>query len=91
MNCFFLTEEGESVLKLKYKARQLKLTELILRHKSFYETLNKYLAEGQMPCKADIVASMKISNLYAVLAESTFMRRASTVAGWVNWILDLQR
>lgn len=88
---FSLTEEGESVLKFKYQARQLKLSELILRHKPFYETLNKYLTEGQMPCKTDIVKSMKSSSLYAIKAESTFIRRASTVVGWVNWILDLQR
>lgn len=31
----------------------------------------------------------KRSNLYHVEAESTYLRRSSTVIGWINWILGL--
>ncbi|NLP13883.1 MAG: transcriptional regulator [Clostridium sp.] len=88
---FSLTEEGRRILALKYKARQLKFVELILRHSVFKKTLEKHLEYGEMPPRNEIVNIMKNSNLYKVEADSTYERRASTVSGWINWILELQR
>lgn len=91
MPIYSLSEEGQRILRLKYKARQLKFAELILKHNVFMETLKRHLKYGEMPHKSEIVTIMKASNLYNVGAESTYERRASTVTGWVNWILELQR
>jgi hypothetical protein len=91
MPIYSLSEEGKRILRLKYKARQLRFVELILKHNAFKETLKKHLEYGEMPSKNEIVKIMKDSNLYNVGADSTYERRASTVAGWVNWILELQR
>ncbi len=91
MPIFSLTEEGQRILGLKYKARQLKFVELILKHGVFKKTLEKHLEYGEMPPKNEIVDIMKNSNLYKVEADSTYERRASTVSGWINWILELQR
>lgn len=88
---FSLTEEGQRIVHSKYKARQLKFVETILRHRVFNEALRLYLKRSEMPSKSEIVEIMTKSNLYQVGAESTFQRRASTVVSWINWILDLQR
>lgn len=91
IHVYSLTEEGRNILRLKYKARQLKFVELILRHNVFKETLKKCLVYGAMPSKTEIVSIMKSSNLYNIFKDSTYERRASTVSSWVNWILELQR
>lgn len=88
---FSLSVEGRRILGLKYKFRQLKFAELILRHKVFKAALQKHLEYGEMPSKNEIVNIMKDSGLYNVGADSTYERRASTVSGWVNWILELHR
>ncbi len=88
---FSLTEEGRRIVRSRYRLRQLKLVETILKHRVFNQVLNLYLKSRKMPSKSRIVEVMKTSDLYQVEAESTFQRRASTVAGWVKWILDLQR
>lgn len=88
---FFLTSEGEKLFKLKYKARQLKFVELILRHKPFNETLRKCLKSGDIPLRDEIVTIMESSGVYRVESQNTYQRRASTISGWINWILDLQR
>lgn len=88
---FSLTPEGQKILRSKYKARQLKFAEVILRHKVFNQTFRQYLQRGEMPSKSEIVEIMKECSLFQVEAESTYARRASTISGWINWILDLQR
>jgi hypothetical protein len=91
MPFYYLTERGHHVLKLPYQARQLKFVALILEHLVFRETLRLYLERGAMPVKAEIVTVMRQANLYNIEKDSTYERRASTVSGWVNWILELQR
>lgn len=88
---FFLTSEGEKLFKLKYKARQLKFVELILKHKPFNETLGKCLKSGDIPLRDEIVTIMENTGVYRVESQNTYERRASTISGWINWILDLQR
>lgn len=88
---FSLTDEGRRLLRLKYKPRQLKLVELILSHRAFNETFRLCLEQGEILSKDEIVEIMKRSNLYNVESENTFYRRASTISGWINWILGLTR
>lgn len=88
---FFLSNEGERLFKLKHKARQLKLVELILKHKPFADTLRLCVSKGCMPAKGETIEIMKKSGLYKVESESTYKRRASTISGWINWILALQQ
>lgn len=88
---FSLTDEGKRLFKLKYKPRQLRLVELILSHKVFNETFKLCTEKYQIPSKHEIVKIMMNSNLYNVKSEDTFYRRASTVSGWINWILELTR
>lgn len=85
---FQLTDQGRHIMMLEYKEKQLALVAQILKHKVFNEVLTRHLQYGEMPQKETIVEIMKNAQLYHIEADSTYMRRASTVMGWVNWILD---
>ncbi|MCI8599385.1 MAG: transcriptional regulator [Lachnospiraceae bacterium] len=87
--CFFLSSLGHYIMELDYKERQLALASQILKHRPFRETLKLHLKEGKMPDTQTIVQIMKESRIYHVEANSTFLRRSSTVVGWINWILRL--
>lgn len=84
-----LTALGKSLLKMKYKERQLKFVELILAHEAFNKTFRATIEESQIPDKDGIVHIMKGSSLYNVKEEKTYVRRSSTIMAWLNWILDL--
>lgn len=88
---YFLTDEGKLLFKKNYRQKQLKLVELILEHSAFSKSLALYFKNAEAPTKSVIVEIMKESNLYNVNTETTFNRRASTVSGWINWILSLQQ
>ena len=87
--CFQLSACGHRIMGLPYRERQLAIAGQILMHKVFYETLKLHLQYGEMPDKQAIIHIMKNAQLYRVEADSTFSRRASTVTGWINWILGI--
>jgi len=86
---FSLTDEGRKIIRSKYKARQLKFIEAILKHRAFADTLKLYLQYGKMPLKNEVVNIMKECNLYGIKSQDTFERRSSTIISWINWILSL--
>ncbi len=86
---FELSSYGRYIMGLEYRERQLVIVKQILKHKVFNETLKLHLKTCEMPSKEKIVQIMKESNLYHVEADSTYWRRASTVIGWINWILGI--
>lgn len=86
---YYLTEEGKALFKINYKQRQLKFVKLILKHSVFCETLALYFKKAESPTNYEIVKIMKQENLYNINQEKTFQRRASTILGWINWILAL--
>lgn len=86
---FKLSTYGYRIMGLGYKERQLAIVTQILRHKVFNEVLRIHLQRGEMPDKQAIIQIMKQSNLYRVESDSTYLRRSSTVIGWVNWILGI--
>ena len=86
---FSLTDKGRNILKLKFKQRQLEFVKLILEHRAFKESMELYFERAEKPLTIDIVEIMKHCNLFNVSEESTYKRRASTVRGWIEWILDL--
>lgn len=88
---YYLTGKGESLFYMNIKSRNLKFVEWILEHKPFYLTFQRHLELLEMPTKENIVEIMKNSNLYNIGADSTYFRRASTISGWINWIIDLSR
>lgn len=88
---FDLTDTGRKILNLKYKQRQLEYIKLILNHKVFYEYLKLYFERAEKPLTIDTIEIMKHCDLYNIESESTYKRRASTVRGWVEWIIELTR
>jgi hypothetical protein len=85
----FLTEKGEQVFNLSIIDRQSEFVKLILSHLVFKRVLDLYMNTGSIPSKEEIVEVMKTSNLYNVNSDTTFFRRASTINGWINWIMNL--
>jgi len=86
---YLLTGYGQYLMGLGYRERQLAIAAQILRHRAFRETMKLCLRCGAMPDVRTIVQIMRESGLYRVESGSTYERRASTVSGWVNWILNL--
>lgn len=86
---FQLSDQGRHIMGLKYKERQLAIVTQILMHKVFNDTLKLHLQCGEMPDKQTIIQIMKSSNPFQIEADSTYLRRSSTVVSWVNWILGI--
>lgn len=84
----FLTTKGKQVFNLNLIDRQKEFVRLIVAHRAFKETLKLYLENGETPTKEAIVELMKKSKLYNVGSDSTYFRRASTIIGWNNWIIN---
>lgn len=88
-NIFSLTQEGNEIMNLSYEKRQLELVGCILKHEIFKKALQNWLEQEKMPSKAQVVSLMKESNLYQMQKQDTYQRRASTIIGWIQWILKL--
>lgn len=86
--CFVLSKLGQKTMGISLIDRQKEFIKLIISHKAFKETLKLHLDDGEMPDKETIVEIMKRSKLYKVSSDSTYSRRASTIAGWINWIIN---
>lgn len=84
----FLTAKGNQVFNLSLVDRQKEFVKLIISHSAFKETLKLYLQNVEMPSKDSIVEIMKKSKLHNVGSDSTYFRRASTIIGWINWIMN---
>ncbi|MFC4263747.1 hypothetical protein ACFOWM_12700 [Ferruginibacter yonginensis] len=83
-----MTDRGKRVFNLSIIDRQSEFVKLIVSHSAFKQTLKICLDNGEMPTKDEIVEIMKHSKLHKVGSDSTFYRRASTITGWINWILN---
>lgn len=86
---YSLSSKGRRILNLDFKRRQLAFCDCILSHGAFNETLRVCLERGDMPSNNEIVETMRRSNIFKVISNSTFERRSSTIKSWVNWIIDL--
>lgn len=84
----FLTEKGQRLFSISLLDRQLEFITLIVSHSAFRDTLKLYVQTGEAPIKEQIVEIMKRSNLFNIGTDSTFNRRASTISGWINWIMN---
>ena len=82
-----LTKLGKEVVKLKYKERQLKLVELILKHEIFNKLFKKVYDNGILPTSEEIQSIMQKNN---VCNKGQINRRSSSVYSWIKWIFNLQ-
>ena len=81
-----LTKQGSGLLKLGYKARQMEYVKLILEHQIFHELFGAVLRMGELPDKRTISRRMEELKL---CSPSLIGRRASSVAGWLRWMMGL--
>ena len=86
---FSLTYLGKKIMNLPYKDRQLGIVKQIVKHSAFRNVLEIRLKYGEMPSRSRVIQIMKNSHLYKINSEETYNRRASTIIGWVNWILTV--
>lgn len=84
----YLTEKGKRVFNLSIIDRQSEFVKLILSHSAFKQTTKLYFDNGEMPSKETVVEVMKQSKLHKVGSDTTYYRRASTITGWINWIIN---
>lgn len=82
-----LTPVAKKLLELGYRNRQLAYAELILEHEVFHKSFETVLSTGTLPEREDVVRLMLELNVCNPGA--TVTRRASTVLGWLRWILSL--
>ncbi len=88
-NNYYLSNKGKQIFKINLKQRQLKLIEAILVHEAFYKTFKTYILKTARPSRKEIVNIMQKSNLKNIESYNTYERRASTIIGWIEWILCL--
>ena len=86
---YSLSLPGRRIMNLNYKQRQLAFCKAILQHQAFKETFELCMRTGSMPDTPAIVEIMQRANLYKVESMSTYVRRSSTISGWINWMLGL--
>jgi hypothetical protein len=84
----YLTPKGKQVFSLNLIDRQKEFMKIIVSHSAFKQTLKLYFENGEMPTKENIVEIMKKSKLHKVGSDSTYFRRASTITGWIYWIMN---
>ena len=82
----YITPLGKRLLKLRYKARQFEYVKLILKHQIFNEMFEVVLRTGDIPDKHYIANRMRELN---ICSENLLVRRASSVRGWLYWIVNL--
>lgn len=85
---FVLSKLGYKIMNVSLIDRQKEFVKLIVSFKAFKQTLKLHLDNGEMPNKEIIIDIMKQSKLYNIGSYSTYFRRASTIIGWTNWIIN---
>lgn len=85
---FKLSGLGERIMSLPVAKRQIEFIKCILAHQVFKDALQRYLINKKIPAKDEVVELMKKNNLYKISSDTTYFRRASTITGWLRWIID---
>lgn len=82
---FRLTTEARRILGLRYREKYLGLIALIFSRPVFHAAMGVALRYGDVPSRGAVIGLMKSAAL--PLAPKTVDRRASSVRGWIGWIL----
>ena len=83
-----LTPDGFALVNMDIKERNEKLIELIIKHKPFYDTYKYYLEHEDIPSREIIKETIK--KYIPDMSDETVNRRASTIRGWIQWIIGAQ-
>lgn len=85
----YITDRAKKTLSLSYKQRQLEYVKIILEHEIFNDIFSNTINSGQIPDKRFISNRMRELNLCNGYSDEVIERRASSVRGWINWIIRL--
>jgi hypothetical protein len=84
----FLTEKGKRIFNNDINIRRVDLIQTIISKHVFNQSLELYINTATLPKKDAIVEIMRKSNLNNINQDTTYERRASTVLGWINWVVS---
>lgn len=86
---YSLTDFGKELMKLPWKEKNLKMVEAISRHFVFNHFIRQYLDNQKRPDRAEITDWLS-NNIDKLCADNgTPSRRASTVLGWIDWVIQI--
>lgn len=83
-----LTKEGKNIFALTNLEKTIELIKAIVSHKVFSFVLRFKLMSKVEVEKIQIANIMKAFNLFNINSDDTYLRRASTVNSWTQWILE---
>ncbi len=83
-----LTQLAKDILTLGHRNRQLAYAQLMFEHEIFHRLFPIAYESGTLPTKEDVLQVMRELNVCNVDV-STAPRRASTVIGWLRWLMLL--
>ena len=87
---YSLSKHGYFVMSQHPQKRNIELIGCILQHQIFHDCLREWLEKEESLSKEEIMYTMCKGNEKMALGSSeTRKRRASTVRGWIEWILML--
>lgn len=83
-----LSPYGFALVNVDIKTRNEKIIGLILKHKPFYDVYKYFIENGELLSRKDIKDIIR--KYIPEMAEETVNRRASTIRGWIQWIIGTQ-
>ncbi len=84
---YLLTKDGLRIFNLPYKKRQLEIAKRFLQYRVFARCLDFSFKMAELPGIAQVAKWIKEDGW--PMNETTAYRRASTVVGWVRWLINL--
>jgi len=86
---YSLTSEARKIMSLPHKQKHLALMRKILERSVFYKAFDLFVRNHKLPDKSAICEIMENTNFKIPISGSTIPRRASTVIGWLKWMIGI--
>ena len=84
-----LATDVRTTMSLPYKQKHLTLMRKVLECPVFYRAFEILMKNNEVPDKRTICQIMKDTDFSKPINDTTIGRRASTVSGWLNWMIQL--
>lgn len=86
---YCLTTEARRIMSLPYKQKHLALMKKVLERSVFHKAFSFIVNNKALPDKCVICEIMESTNFKKSMGITTIQRRASTVIGWLNWMIQI--
>ncbi len=84
-----LTDYAKEMIESSWKQRNMMMIRVIARHLVFYHFIKQYLDSQKAPSKVEITEWLSNNIDKMNCANGTPARRAGTVLGWINWVVQI--